>query len=90
MCVCELTLVPFGQQAYVWLPGHSLCKVCFHASNWNSEIQLITFHQKPFFPSYILLYGKTKMESKSLIHPCLLARASASYTLVLRTHTAIG
>lgn len=52
----------------------------------GTQIQLVTLHWKRFLPSYIVLCEKTEMESKSWMHPCLLARDSASYKLVLRTY----
>lgn len=42
-----------------------------------------------FLPGCVVLYGNTKAECKSAMYPCLLARDSASYKLVLRTFATI-
>lgn len=73
-------LLPLEEQAFVFPSGPALWEICFGAANWSSEIQLVTFQWKQLLSNYIVLYGKTKRESKSLVYPCLLAGDSASYT----------
>lgn len=43
--------------------------------NWSH------FTEYPFLSSHILLYGKSKTESKCWVHPCLFARGPAPYQL---------
>lgn len=68
--VCELLLVPRGEQACIshpGPPGWGLFQSCsLELRNAIGHISL-----NPFLSSYILLYGESKMESKSLMNASL-------------------